>query len=95
MGRASIYSCLNVRADANTVKGIVGISNPNDCLWVIFSNLDRLNAAIKGPLFHLMDVAKKIGRSEEVAAINTYVDKRKIIESTVAAWLTNHSPGPV
>ncbi|UCV13333.1 hypothetical protein [Quatrionicoccus australiensis] len=81
--------------EVHPMRGVVGIQNPNKFLRGFITNAERLNAAIKGLLSHMMEaVAQKEGRSGEVAVTDTDLESRKIFESIVAARLTNHSTRP-
>ncbi|PUE23675.1 hypothetical protein B9Z39_15255 [Limnohabitans sp. JirII-29] len=74
------------------MRGVVGIPNPNDFLRGFITNVERLNAAIKGLLSYLMEAAaQKEDRSTEIAITNADLENRKIFESIVAARLANHS----
>jgi hypothetical protein len=81
--------------EVRSMRGIVGIPNPNDFLRRFIANGERLNAALKGLLSHLMEAAAKNEcRSGEVIVTDADLKNRKIFESIVAKRLTNHSTGP-
>lgn len=81
--------------EVRPMRGAVSIPNPNDFLRAFITNVERLNAAIKGLLSYLMEAAaKKEGRSGEITVTDADLENRKIFESIVAARLTNHSTGP-
>lgn len=76
--------------EVRPMRGGVGIPNPNDFLRTFITNVERLNAAIKGLLSYLKEAAAQAeGRSDEITVTDADLENRKIFESIVAARLTN------